>query len=510
MDKKIATALLAIGLCLFCPPIWNSIQQYRYRQLSIDLALWFFAFAVLIYSGFKVRRASAGNPFAMDSKAVASVLLFAFLGLLLGVAFQSPAWTFSGWGMCLSCLVSLLLGFDKRQLVQLSLLSVLSPWLLWEYGAGIHWFGQRIASALAGSVLDIAKVFYYNKGNIIGLVSAESLPVQQCAGLRLLWPSLLTVAAYGFLRNYTFARWFFLVFECLFWIVVANAARIAYCLWVQDGQSGEQDPNFLWLDIACAIGILFLAWSGDQFYAAFFYQEKELDREESGGSEFRTSSITDERRNAGPFWALAYVLLSGVIGLGGWISLRGNAFKSHRYDQQSMIHAIRDIKIDLEDPRWDVSDASVPYEVLAPVFRQSDVWPQRQWVLADKGDQDRKPVMRLRIDGLWYRSPRPDWLWRWFGWEIEGLIRDERKFSRWTMTRSIVEEGFVVSGEVYLSSADSMGAPRLQVSLVREGFKSIDEVSRLQQEELFLRCLDSVRQQLQVDFGNQAKQQEAP
>ncbi len=78
--------------------------------------------------------------------------------------------------------------------------------------------------------------------------------------------------------------------------------------------------------------------------------------------------------------------------------------------------------------------------------------------------------VRFRMDGAWYDKPWAGWLWRWYGWRIFEEGR-EGELQYWSMSRTIAEEGFVVSG---WSGPTGLGA-RGQYSLEVRGVRPISK-----------------------------------
>lgn len=512
MDKKFAAVLLAIGLGVFSLPVWQTLWHFSSRLLALETALWFLAILGVAFAAFQKRRRGQVRSRATDPVSTSAGILVATFALWLGGSIASPAWLVFGWSLAFGCLLVLLLGLDRRTLIQLGTLSLLAPWVFWQYGSEIHWFGQKLASGLAGSILDLAKIFYYNKGAVIGLVSVDFLQVDDCAGLRLLWPCLFAVTVYGFVRNYSLICSLYLFVQTLFWVVVFNALRIAYRVWIQDGEGSMVESNALLLDAICAIGIVFFTWSGEQFYLAFAYQEKDHDPDEQARVEGDVDSANTQPALSNRFgsWFVSYAVLFGLIAFGGWLLIKGRSAPEGRYNAREIAEAIGSLRMDLVDTQpWEISESSELYEAINPVFKQTDVWPQRQWVFSRKEGSDGESRMRLRVDGVWYHSPRADWMWKWFGWKIQRPQQEQDGLLHWQMTRSIVEEGFVVSSEVGLGSSQIAGSPRIRVSLVHEGFKAMEEADRLKQQEFFRRLLESINKQVQAGTANSIQAPEA-
>jgi len=502
MGKKVTIALLAIGLAVYVPAILRFYHEIAFGQFWLELGLLVLGFASLVIAGFANRPAS--KPHAAKARWAAwvtGILFSALLAILWGIYSVDTAWVLWGWGMCLSCLIALSAGFSMARLVQMSVLYFMVPVPLWTFSQEIHWLGQRLATGLAGSILDLAKIYYFNKGNVIGLVSTDFLETGQCAGIRLLGPVLLIVLTYGFTLQYRWFRVGFLILEALFWIVVWNALRIAYCVWVQDSQTTPVDWNFLLLDMVCLLGTLFLTWSGDQFYAAFTYREKDVDKEETRPSGLQDSDSMvegNEKWSSGYVFA-AGVILAAIIALGFWGIHRGVWGDAPGYGSLRTSACIEKISFDSSIDGWKITETEGSDENFIPVFRQSSNWLHREWEFTRDGVM--QTTMKLRVDGPWLHPPRMNWIWNWFGWKTASLLIDSQGNSSWEVRREIVQEGFVVSRNLSLPQVDRTRAPVVQISLVQEGFRAISEEDRKAQRELFSRLRESIEQQLRASLS---------
>ncbi|MFM8396903.1 MAG: hypothetical protein ACKOAH_03655, partial [Pirellula sp.] len=141
-------------------------------------------------------------------------------------------------------------------------------------------------------------------------------------------------------------------------------------------------------------------------------------------------------------------------------------------------------------------DASVSPESVAPVFKHGTTWIQRDWELASQA-QGALP-MKLRLEGAWLRPPKIDWHWRWFGWRLSNPLIDELGQSSWSMTRSIVEEAYVVSSNIGVATPDPMASPSLQLSLIQQGYQSFSEEQRKSQRELFAKVRKEIEEQIRA------------
>jgi hypothetical protein len=502
MGKKVTIALLAIGLAVYVPAILRFYHEIAFGQFWLEIGLLVVGFASLVIAGFANRPAS--KPFAAKDRwaaGVTGILIAALLAMLWGVYSVDTAWVLRGWGMCLSCLIALLAGFSMPRLVQMSVLCFMVPVSLWTFSQDIHWFGQRLSTGLAGSILDLAKIYYFNKGNVIGLVSTDFLETGQCAGIRLLGPVLVIVLTYGFTFQYRWFRVGFLILEALFWIVVWNALRIAYCVWVQDSQTTPVDWNFLLLDMVCLLGTLFLTWSGDQFYAAFTYKEKDGYKEEARPSGLQDSDSMvegNEKRSSGYVFAAGVILVTNIA-LGFWGIHRGVWGDAPGYGSLRTSASIEKINFDSSIDGWKVTETEGSDESFIPVFRQSSNWSHREWEFTRDGVL--QTTMKLRVDGPWLHPPRMNWIWNWFGWKTASFLSDAKGDSSWVVRREIVQEGFVVSRDLSLPQDDRTRAQVVQIALVQEGFRAISEEDRKAQRELFSRLREAIEQQLRASLS---------
>jgi hypothetical protein len=110
--------------------------------------------------------------------------------------------------------------------------------------------------------------------------------------------------------------------------------------------------------------------------------------------------------------------------------------------------------------------------------------------------------MRLRIDGLWTNSIAPQWLWQWYGWKTDARTVQQsaavaREAVAFGMSRSIVEEGYVVTRRLYLLEPSGSNSSYLQVSLVQESVRPISDQQQSLQRDLF----DQLYNQIQSGFS---------
>jgi len=194
--------------------------------------------------------------------------------------------------------------------------------------------------------------------------------------------------------------------------------------------------------------------------------------------------------------------------IGAWQFYRASSVPPAGYSDQELVSAIDQLTFDKPVDGWSLSETNSTYESLTPVFRQSSLWPDRQWELKSTGAQTTS--MRLRIDGIWFSPPRSDWLWRWFGWKTQLQVQDPQGNVGWGMSRSIVEQGFVVSRHVGVGEGALGTRPLLQISLVQEGYSAIQEAQRAQQLAIFEKLVEGIEQQLRRRMSEQSGGQEGP
>jgi hypothetical protein len=270
---------------------------------------------------------------------------------------------------------------------------------------------------------------------------------------------------------------------------VINGVRIAFFARQQDSQATPLDFNAPMADILSLLAILFLLWSADQFYAAFSTKEVEREAEPS-----KAPVIVGEASL--PTMVAVNVLLIGLILSGAMILYRNSKGTYTRRSSQEIKSAVENIKLPLEIDGWKSEDASVSPESVAPVFKHGTTWIQRDWELASHA-QGALP-MKLRLEGAWLRPPKIDWHWRWFGWRLSNPLIDELGQSSWSMTRSIVEEAYVVSSNIGVATPDPMGSPSLQLSLIQQGYQSFSEEQRKSQRELFAKVRKEIEEQIRA------------
>lgn len=490
MTKILTLALLAVSLIVLSPSLWQLLSEIAWGGMWIEAGILLLGFLAIVASAIASRSSNENSlQNRVGSTALAVGVSLALLSTLWGWYTSDPVWVFRGWAVCLSAFLSLTLGFSKANFARLACLACFVPLSLWSLAPEIHSLGQRLATSFAGATLDLLKIFFFTKGNVIGLVNTSFLENAQCSGLRLLGPALLIALIYSFLRGYRLARSIYIAVVCLFWVIVINGVRIAFFARQQDSQATPLDFNAPMADILSLLAILFLLWSADQFYAAFSTKEVEREAEPS-----KAPVIVGEASLSTMF--AVNVLLIGLILSGAMILYRNSKGTYTRRSSQEIKSAVENIKLPLEIDGWKSEDASVSPESVAPVFKHGTTWIQRDWELASQA-QGALP-MKLRLEGAWLRPPKIDWHWRWFGWRLSNPLIDELGQSSWSMTRSIVEEAFVVSSNIGVATPDPMASPSLQLSLIQQGYQSFSEEQRKSQRELFAKVRKEIEEQIRA------------
>jgi len=507
MDWKIGLIFLGLGVLLHLPTAQWALHWDSFSWIGIELLLWGLAPIALVCAGARNFNPSArGESHRATISSIYPCLLIAFASLLWGICSGTAGWSLRGISIAVSCFLVLLLNSTNQRLYQMVALGMLAPVSTWTFAHQIHWVGQKLATALAGSVLDLGKVYHFYKGNVIGLVSTDFLENQQCSGVRLFGTSLLLVLTLGFLSGYSWFRMVYLTIVALFWIVVWNAMRIAYCVWIQDGQSTLIQHNFVLYDVVCLLGILFFTWSADQFYSALTYKEKDSDRESEkqdaalAGSTLGNVSTRPTSNASLLGIVLSGVAIAGIVGLGGWqlyrwFGLTNGGSRTLSSEQVDQILDGLEFKTSLKDG-WVISRTQGAAEGFAPIFRPLARWPHEQWELTN--ERLKGSTMKLRVDGLWTDAIAPQWLWQWYGWktgastlpESTGPNQDAVAFG---MSRSIVEEGYVITKRLYLPDPSDSRSRYVQVSLVQESVRHIADPQQSLQRDMFPALYDEIQ-----------------
>jgi hypothetical protein len=498
MDKKITIALLIAAVTTQIPAIGLVLKQIAFAGLSIDIALFFFVFAFMVLTG-------VGTPFLRANADESSmrvrfllVIVSAAVGACLwGVLSNEPVWVFRGSGLCVAALIALFAGFSTNRLFYMGLLLCMVPLSLWKTAPWMHSLAQWLASSFAGCLLDIYKVFYFAKGNVLGLVSTDFLQNESCSGLRLIYPMVLLVIAYGFFKGYRFLRFFYLLVVLLFWAIVAQGAWIAVDAIIQDGQSAKVLYQSGASSIVLFATVLLLTWSGDQFCSAFSGPSSDKDSDisiEPGKNELREAIDLPESRVP---WIALWSMLVGLAFLGGWSIYKNQWAQGLNLRQSAAISAVESLKLESGVEGWTLGPATKSAESFNPVFRQSPSWNHWEWELTP--EQSREGSMKLRIDGIWITLPKPDWLWRWYGWKTDGVISEDNGSFHFGMKRSIVEEAYVVTKGVRVVGDRTLPGPVVQVSLVHESVRPITEKQHEEQKELHARWVEAIEKQFGFD-----------
>jgi hypothetical protein len=305
---------------------------------------------------------------------------------------------------------------------------------------------------------------------------------------------VLSVIAYGFFKGYRYLRFLYLLVVLLFWAIVAQGAWIAVEAIIQDGKSAKVFYQSGASSIVLFATILLLTWSGDQFFSAFSGPSSDKDSDislEPGKNELPEAIDLPESRVP---WIALWSMLVGIAVLGGWSIYRGQWAQGLYLRQSAAISAVESLKLESGVEGWKIGPATQSLESFSPVFRQTPSWNHREWELTP--EQSREGSMKLRIDGIWIALPKPDWLWRWYGWKTDGVISEDHGSFSFGMKRSIVEEAYVVTKGVRVVGDRTLPGPVVQVSLVQESVRPITEKQRKEQKELHARWVEAIEKQL--------------
>lgn len=498
MDKKITIGLLIAAVAMQTTAIGLMLKQIAFAGLSIDLALFFLAFALIVLTGM----ATPFSRSSTDEHPIRARNLIVFVSAsvgacLLGVLSNDPVWVFRAAGLCFAALIALVAGFSTNRLFYLGLLLCMVPLSLWKTAPWVHSHSQWLASSFAGCLLDIYKVFYFAKGNVIGLVSTDFLQNESCSGLRLIYPMILLAIVYGCFNGYRFQRFLYLIGVLLFWAIVSQGAWIAVEAIMQDRQSTKVSYNSGTVSVILFASVTLLTWSGDQFFSAFFGPSS--DKESETSIDAKKIELTNDKdiSDSKVPWMVLWSMLVGIAFLGGWSIYKGQWAQGLNLRQYEAISAVESLKLESAVEGWKIGPATKSTESFSPVFRQTPDWKHWEWDLTP--DQSREGSMKLRIDGIWIALPRPDWLWRWYGWKPDLVLSEDNGSFSFALKRSIVEEAYVVTKGVRVVGDSTLPGPVVQVSLVHESVRPITEKQRKEHKELHARWVEAIEKQL--DFG---------
>ena len=101
-------------------------------------------------------------------------------------------------------------------------------WIVLRYGLDelVRIDLQRIASEWSGAVLDQLGLLHLPLGNVIGLAGRRLLVEEACSGVHSMFVVLAGVLAYALWVRTSIARALVLLAAAVFWVLVANTARI--------------------------------------------------------------------------------------------------------------------------------------------------------------------------------------------------------------------------------------------------------------------------------------------
>jgi hypothetical protein len=200
MDRGVLTvvALIALGLNGrgLASHLHRLIQAGRWNDLGV---------VILGVAGVGIAASMRLGGWREQKRVVNAVwgyglLLLACALSALGYWMQDWRLVWMGSGWMLATVVGELFGLGVGAVVRMGLLLGFVPLLPWGIEWRVHEVGQRLASWFAGVLLDMARVFYYWRGNIFLFLVGE-----QQAGATFL---LLDILGLVFLIPFSAARIF--------------------------------------------------------------------------------------------------------------------------------------------------------------------------------------------------------------------------------------------------------------------------------------------------------------
>ncbi len=180
---------------------------------------------------------------------------------------------------------------------------------------------QFIASKLASWILDALQQIHFREGVVLKTETHGFLTEEACSGIRSLFSSLAGIAIYGVTMNYPWWRHTFNLVQCLFWVVVGNAFRVAIVVYVSENYSdriASGRPHDI-LGLVVFLFIFLLSVSTDRLFGAFVREaseEVELDEtkyvesgiEPVGQVEYASDVRSTSMRTLCPAWVSWVVL----------------------------------------------------------------------------------------------------------------------------------------------------------------------------------------------------------
>lgn len=483
MERGVIFVVALLGIAAHYTGLFEHVQRIGFAGRWNDLGVVLLGVAAIsIFAWMRLGEWRKSNSLMAG---VWKLYVIMVLGLVcggLGVWYGEARLVWMGCGWIFAIGLGVLLGVGAGAMLRIGLLLGLVPLLPWGWEWRFHLYGQAFSSWFAGVILDFVRVFFYWRGNVIGLVDREVLGNAQASGLRWFSPVILGVLGYGFALRHGWFRTLYLVCQAIFWVVIVQGVCIAYSLWRLNSAGEQRDVVWGgWLDGVGILSVLFLVWSSDQFYSAFTYREVEESQREA----------VERGRGVGSVGAL-WGLVVGVLGfalMGGWGLYTG---------RWQPVQGWNEAGVKLLGGEWKgrvLTEVAVA-EGFEPVFAQGGPWLQRQWRVGDEvkveGSQGRPQVQDeayVRVLGPWHVLPEATWLWDWYGWKV-GDIRQEGGMTSWTMSRTIAEEGFVTSRWV----AQGEGGMKVQWVLEVRGVKPVSTERQAEYIDWFKGLGESVRE----------------
>jgi exosortase len=93
---------------------------------------------------------------------------------------------------------------------------------------------QTLASSLGSHILNLMGILHYQQGVVLRLVNASFMAEEACSGIRSLFSSIAAITFLGLMNRYHWARHLVNILQTIMWVIILNAFRIAFVVYVED------------------------------------------------------------------------------------------------------------------------------------------------------------------------------------------------------------------------------------------------------------------------------------
>lgn len=200
----------------------------HFRQIGLRAHYQFFPFAILAAAIVAVVRFRRFQSAQVGSNAItAAIIAFSIVCLLTAAIIDSSWLGYLSWLTTAAGLIYGATGGDglRRSVPILALLALMLP-PPFELDRELVFALRRVSTRWSGAILDALKIPHLMAGNVVELGHRRLMVEEACSGINSLFALLATTLFFTALFGRTLVHTIVLLVAAVFWVVVANVARI--------------------------------------------------------------------------------------------------------------------------------------------------------------------------------------------------------------------------------------------------------------------------------------------